>query len=215
VSRLFTTSNLACRMRRSVARRSRSRKALCLCMPVTGKHKERDASGTEVERMYQLFVLKNHWFVLSQTEGNEYTPEPLPEWNEDVALQNLNIRKTDFDLLDGNAQGYAALDRLVSVSPIAKNPLKTLFHEIAHVLLDHSADSVLADTDHTPRSVKELEAESVAMLCCASLGLPGIEYSRAYIQSWAQGESISDKSAQRIFGAADKILKAGMVECPA
>jgi hypothetical protein len=61
----------------------------------------------------------------------------------------------------------------------------------------------------------EVEAESVAMLCCASLGMPGIEYPRAYIQSWAQGESISDKSAQRIFGAADKILKAGTAECPA
>jgi hypothetical protein len=37
----------------------------------------------------------------------------------------------------------------------------------------------------------------------------GIEYSRGYIQSWTEAQSIGEKSAQRIFAAADKILKAG------
>jgi hypothetical protein len=42
------------------------------------------------------------------------------------------------------------------------------------------------------------------------LGLPGLIESRGYIQSWLSGSEITDKSAQRIFGAADKILKAGI-----
>jgi hypothetical protein len=54
-----------------------------------------------------------------------------------------------------------------------------------------------------------VEAESVAFLCCTLLGLPGTDECRGYIQSWLQGQTISDKSAQRIFGAAEKILKAG------
>jgi hypothetical protein len=41
------------------------------------------------------------------------------------------------------------------------------------------------------------------------LNLPGLIESRGYIQNWLDGSEISDKSAQRIFGAADKILKAG------
>jgi antirestriction protein ArdC len=184
-------------------------KAICLCMPVTGKRKDKDETGNETERTYQLFVLKNNWFVLSQTEGEEYTPKPLPEWNESHALEALDINKTEFHLINGNVQGYAAPGRSVSVSPIAVNRSKTLFHELGHVLLGHVEAAALTDTEHTPRNVMEIEAESVAMLCSASLGLPGVEYSRGYIQSWAAGQPISDKSAQRIFAVADKILKAG------
>ena len=60
--------------------------------------------------------------------------------------------------------------------------------------------------------VSKSEAEAVALLCCESLGLPGAEYSRGYIQSWGQGQAFSERSAQRIFHAADQILRAG---CPA
>ena len=187
-------------------------KAISLCMPVTVKRKETDQAGNEAETSYQFFVLKNNWFVLSQTEGQEYTPEPLPKWNEARALATLNITKSPFDLMNGNVQGYAASGRIISVSPIAVNPFKTLFHETGHVLLGHVEANTLTDTERTPHNVMEVEAESVAMLCCASLGLPGVEHARGYIQSWANGQPISDKSAQRIFAAADKILRAGTEE---
>jgi hypothetical protein len=60
-----------------------------------------------------------------------------------------------------------------------------------------------------PRSLREAEAEAVAMLLCESLQLPGAEYSRGYIQNWLKGDVIPEKSAQKIFGAADRILRAG------
>lgn len=66
----------------------------------------------------------------------------------------------------------------------------------------------MSDTDQTLRTVAEVEAEAVALLCCESLGLPGAEFSRGYIQSWGQGQAISERSAQRIFHAADQILRA-------
>jgi antirestriction protein ArdC len=187
----------------------KGQKALCLCMPVTCKRKTVDQAGSETESSYQVFVLKNNWFVLSQTDGQPYAPEPLPEWDELRALETLKIKRTVFDVMNGNVQGYAAPGRRVSVSPIAVNPHKTLFHELGHVLLGHIEADTLTDTEHTPRNIMETEAESVAMLCCASLALPGIEHSRSYIQSWAAGAPISEKSAQRIFSAADKVLKAG------
>ena len=40
--------------------------------------------------------------------------------------------------------------------------------------------------------------------------MPGAEYCRGYIQNWLQGSTIPERSAQRIFAAADKILKAGI-----
>jgi hypothetical protein len=59
-----------------------------------------------------------------------------------------------------------------------------------------------------------VEAESVALLCLESLGMDGTEYCRGYIQNWLSGATIPERSAQRIFSAADKILKAG-IERPA
>jgi len=55
-----------------------------------------------------------------------------------------------------------------------------------------------------------MEAGAVALLCCESLGLPGVEYSRGYIQSWGQGRAFGERSAQRVFhAAADQILRGG------
>jgi len=67
----------------------------------------------------------------------------------------------------------------------------------------------LDDDEFTPRNLREVEAESVALICCESLGLPGSAESRGYIQHWLGNETIPDRSAQRIFKAADTIIKAG------
>ncbi len=88
-------------------------------------------------------------------------------------------------------------------------PHKTRFHELAHVLLGHTSDGVQADSEMTPRTLRECEAESVALLCCAALDLPGVDECRGYIQNWWGQSEIPERSAQRILKAADQILKAG------
>ena len=73
----------------------------------------------------------------------------------------------------------------------------------------------LADTEGTPRNLREVEAEAVALLCCEALNLEGAEYCRGYIQHWLgpkRGDVIPDRSAQKIFRAADQILRAGSVQ---
>lgn len=120
----------------------------------------------------------------------------------------LGITETPFTATDGNVQGYAK-GREVSISPLAAMPHKTLFHELAHIELGHTTDSDFTDSEITPRSLREAEAEAVALLLCESLQLPGAEFSRGYIQSWLKGDVIPEKSAMKIFGAADRILKTG------
>jgi len=194
-------------------------KALTLCMPVTVKRRSDERSvydplaaevGNKPESAtYTRFVYRAHWFVLCQTEGNDYVPAELPGWNEARALAALAIERIPFAHPDGNCQGYA-LERKVSVSPIAFAPHRTLFHELAHVLLGHTAElGRQDDSDLTPRNLREVEAESVALICTESLKLGTAEYSRGYIQKWLAGETIPEKSAHRIFKAADQILKAG------
>jgi antirestriction protein ArdC len=190
-------------------------KAITLCMPVTIKDRSQHAPGEEepdpTPATRKVFIYKTRWFVLSQTEGEEYQPQILPTWTEARALESLKILRVSFSHLNGNVQGFAT-GRSISVSPIAFAPHRTLFHELAHVVLGHTVEADMTDDEQTPRSLQEVEAESVAMICCESLGLGSAEYSRGYIQQWMQSDSIPDKSAQRIFRAADMILRAGRPE---
>jgi N-terminal domain of anti-restriction factor ArdC/IrrE N-terminal-like domain len=188
-------------------------KALTLCMPLSRKTTKTTTAedGTEQHEdvAYTYYVWRARWFVLSQTEGADYQPPAIPKWNEEAALAALNIQREAFEDLDGNVQGYAKRGRKIAVSPLAFNPFRTLAHETAHVLLGHTGDGDLSDSEATPRDLREVEAEAVALLCCESLSLPGAEYSRGYIQSWGRGQTIGERSAQRIFHSADQILRAG------
>ena len=180
-------------------------KAIWLCMPLTRKVK--DENG-EDEQVITTFVWKPHWFVISQTIGEEVLMPPIPTWNKARALEALNITEVAFEHLDGNVLGYAR-KREIAISPLSPLPHKTLFHEISHVELMHTIEFDFSDSEHTLRSLREVEAEAVALLLCESLQLPGSEYCRGYIQSWLQVDVIPEKSCQKIFGAADRILRAG------
>jgi hypothetical protein len=211
----------------------RGEKAIILCMPVTVRQKQNERTlglqpvrvGDGAERQLTgrggvvpepdgtvavtVFVYKPHWFVLSQTEGADYVAIELPQWSEANALHSLAIERLPFDHPNGNCQGFAR-HRAVSVSPIAALPHKTLFHELAHVVLGHTEEgNLLDDHDRTPRNLREVEAECAALICCESLHLAGAAECRGYIQQWLGSEKIPDRNAQRICKAADAILKAG------
>jgi hypothetical protein len=121
----------------------------------------------------------------------------------------LDVSETPFDLTDGNTQGYAK-GRTVAISPLARVPHKTIFHELGHVVLGHMAEADFADPERTPRGLREVEAEAVTLICCETLGLDGAEFCRGYIRNRNRtGEPVPEQSAQKIFRAADLILKAG------
>src|SRR5215471_11576216 len=184
----------------------RGEKAIWLCMPLTKKIK--DQTTGDDQTVITNFIWRPNWFTLSQTDGE---PVPMPEikrWSKERALAALDITQVEFDSMDGNTQGYAE-KRQVAISPLAELPHKTLFHEIAHITLGHTSEADFSDSERTPRNLREVEAEAVALLLCESLELPGADYCRGYIQGWLDGNVIPEQSAQKIFGAADRILRAG------
>jgi antirestriction protein ArdC len=184
--------------------------ALTLCMPVTAKKKKTNPeTKLEQEQVLTYFVYRPFWFTLSQTGGGNPYSLHAPAFDLEAALSNLGIRRIDFDMLDGNIQGFAR-EKTIAISPIAQLPLKTIFHELAHVVLNHAAEQALVEEESTPRSLREVEAESTALICLEALGLEGSAYCRGYIQHWLQDkEEIPISSAQKIFAAATAILKAG------
>jgi antirestriction protein ArdC len=186
----------------------RGEKALALYMPVTIKRK--DENG-DPDGAFQTFVVRNNWFTLDQTDGEDYAADVVtPEWDAKLALDALGIVQIAFKSPSGNTQGYAC-GNAIAINPVAALPHKTRFHELAHVVLGHTKEHLMNDNEHTPRDIREVEAESVAYILCSVLGLPGLKESRGYVQNWLGGETITDKSAMKIFGAANRILKAGQV----
>jgi hypothetical protein len=180
-------------------------KAISLCMPITIKT-NRNASNPDEK--FTMFVEKSRWFVMSQTEGEDFVKPTVADWNIGNALNNLNVEQIKFDIMDGNVQGYAR-KRQFALNPLAQLPHKTAFHELGHIVLGHTKEADFDDGSDLQRNIKEVEAECVALICCESLNATGAEFSRGYIQNWLQGDKIDEKTSQRIFKAANTILKAG------
>ena len=198
-------------------------KALCMYMPVSTKP-QADTEGAAGEQdgdepgRRMFFVARHNWFSLGQTEvreGGHDNSNALAEtadWSADRALRALDITREDFQCTDGNMQGYATPNmRRIAISPLAQLPQKTTFHEIAHVLL-HAGEERLVDGAELGQALREVEAEATAYLCCAVLGLHGLDESRGYIQSWmarAATGDLAERHARRIFSAVERILRAG------
>jgi hypothetical protein len=75
--------------------------------------------------------------------------------------------------------------------------IKTLVHELAHMLL-HGLGQV---DYYDNRDRCEVEAESVAYLVCGELGLETDQYSFPYVAGWAKGD------LKVVAATADKALK--------
>ena len=192
----------------------KGQKAINLFMPVSVKRQEkRDAAEVHAGEgggAFNVFILRPHWFSLDQTEGAEFVPEiVVPTWDAPTALDALGIVEEPFQSLQGNVQGYATTKRSIAISPLNLLKHKTRFHEMAHIVLGHTEETAMTDTPTTPRDIREAEAESVAYILCSLLELPGQAESRSYIQSWLDGRELPEKSARKVFGAADRIMKAG------
>jgi hypothetical protein len=186
-------------------------KALVLCMPTTIKVDHQNPDGTIEKVAKRIFIWKANWFVVHDTEGADFVQEEVPEldWDIKKALKALEIEEVNFEMIDGNCQGYAQA-RQIAINPVAVHPMKTRLHEIAHIVLGHTSDGGrIVDGEKLERSIAEVEAEGTAYLASVMLGLGNLEESRGYVQHWLGDADLPEKNAKRIFSAVEKILKAG------
>src|ERR1700676_1365830 len=104
-------------------------------------------------------------FFSGKTEGKENYVIPIPGFDMDTALGALYVTRIAFNEKNANIQGFAR-QKEIAVNPLAALPHKTTFHEVAHVVLGHTATETLVDGELTPRHLREVGAESVALICC-------------------------------------------------
>jgi hypothetical protein len=80
----------------------KGQKAIALWMPITVRRTVAQDGSDAEDVAFTRFLLKRNWFVLSQTQGQDYTPEPIATWDRASALQMLGIEQIAFDHIDGN-----------------------------------------------------------------------------------------------------------------
>lgn len=163
---------------------------------------------TGAERWIVRGFKVEHVFAACQTDGDGEIPQPMRPtllagdgpagaWTALVAqveARGFSVERSALFPANGTTsfttRKVTVADRLEDAAAV-----KTLAHELAHVLLHEHADY------HQNRGRCEVEAESVAFLVCAELGLSSDAYSFPYVATWAGGD------AKVVTAAADTALR--------
>lgn len=195
--------------------------------PVTDEfgNKVYNADGTEQTETLEKPIMdiafkKVYVFDVSQTSGKEI-PDPVQELQGEIdadkkeAMLKALSRATGIDItfedIKGGAKGYysPSENKIVVQSGMSDaQTLKTAIHESAHKLL-HDPDLKI-DTVQSPRSEKEVQAESTAFIVAERFGLDTSDYSFPYIASWSDGKQLEQltKVLEDVQAAAKKLSAA-------
>lgn len=159
-------------------------------------------------------------FDVSQTDGDPLPEDPArPVLLEGDAPQGLLDSLTAivtghgyslrFGPTERGENGYTRpSDKVVQVTEglSPAQTVKTLAHEIAHMLL-HVDEDVLNAEALAHRGVAEVEAESTAHLVMAEHGVATDAYTLPYVAGWSDGKpEVVAKTADRVVKTARTIL---------
>lgn len=183
-------------------------KAIALIMPVTKKEKDEKWDDKVVSR---FFICKRNWFTIHQTEGDDVIIADPPGFDFSLIDEKLWVTREEFSGMSWNCQWYA-YNTTYAINPVGFNKDKTRFHELAHILLGHT-DRKIIDTDTLEKDEKEFEAESVALICAATIWQTEeqLTYSLWYIQNWGIPKNLDKKRIEKLFSVANKILQAAKI----
>lgn len=193
--------------------------AISLWMPCTMPAKDehgcpvKDENGKQEYKTF--FMFKNNWFAFSQTNGSDdfdinSLNDKVKNFDFCKMLKELNITLVDFDILNGNIQGFSKVGKNeIAILPIAQDKIMTLLHEVAHAVLHNDKEGMAIS-----REIKEVEAESVAYMLGMVLGVSDLElaHSRDYIKGWLKANDIDEKTSKRILKGVNKIYESGVIK---
>ncbi len=185
----------------------------------------RDDQGRAVHRTHVVGTKPVTVFDIRQREG---PPLPDPKIGEAVLLtgqapaglwdqlhgilgeRGFSVRRGADPAGASGSTDFA--QRLVMVRDDVDDAqaVKTLAHEVGHVLLHQNQGS------RDCRGIAEVEAESVAYMVTSAHGLDSSQYTFNYVAGWALNAVTEDRdladilrsTGQRVIGAADLILQA-------
>jgi len=189
---------------------NKGEKGLQIFAPMTRKREDADGK----ERTYVSGFRLVSTFDVSQTSGDPLPEDPAkPVLLDGEAPEGMwqSLAEMVFDagytLRRGPSEhgenGYTnPVEKIVQVTEGLSDAqsVKTLCHEVAHVLL-HTEDKALSEDAILHRNVAEVEAESVAHIVAMVHGLASDDYSIPYVAGWSNGKT------ETIAATADRVLK--------
>lgn len=188
-------------------------KGITIMAPMLFKPKD---TKTNDEDMFLRFRAVSV-FDIAQTEG-EALPEP-PRVSGDpghhwdrltgfVEAEGIAIRYESLGSIHGQSRGgtIALSDELDDAERFS-----VLVHELAHELMHQGPNK---PDPRPPKTVRELEAESVAFVVCTAVGMKTGTASSDYIQSHGGNAELLGQSMQRVQKTAERILD-GLLSEPA
>ena len=185
---------------------NKGEEALWILAPgfVPAKKKDEDGEEEEETRTVKYFF-SVPVFDISQTSGEELKiGNTLITGNGDLGLDDVSSKfdypvEVSNGLADGSTDGKKIR---ISNRENKAQMVACYFHELAHILMDHAKDR----GNNLSRQVRELEAEATSYLVCCCLGIDN-QGAKFYISGWNGSEEKIDKSALKILGTAEKILR--------
>ena len=121
------------------------------------------------------------WF--EESEPTERTKELYSYLSEILDNMGVNLTKGD---AKGGEKGYSAGNHINMSSDVeGAGELSTLVHELAHELMHWKKSSIFYQGDEIKydKSIKELQAESVAYIVMKHYGLP-VQHQPTYLALW-------------------------------
>jgi hypothetical protein len=167
---------------------------------------ERPRAG-ELVRQRMIGSRPAYVWDISQTDGSPIAERPLPKLLAGEAPAGLRdglstlvqdagytLRRVPDAAALGGANGqtdFAGQTVSVHTDMDAAAQVKTLGHELAHIRMHDSSFGALLNI-----GIREVEAESVALMIGASHGMDTSNYSIPYVSSWAS--SVANKTATEV-----------------
>jgi len=185
-------------------------KAIKIIAPLKEIRKEdiMDEDGNIVE-MKEIEVngyKVSHVFDISQTEGRELFEFKC---DENIAIENFAVIKEalervprGFEIIykemNESVDGYCDLKAkqiAIKDGMPCERTLTTLIHEIGHALAETRVrNNFKGLTSKEQMKIKEIEAESIALVVSNRLGLHTADFNMAYITKWSDGDIEKFKS---------------------
>lgn len=188
-------------------------KGIKILVPLFRKKANAEDADEEPERLFYACKVGNV-FDIAQTDGDEL-PEIAQSLNAEVVGYAEIIRKLESvsplpviyqTLVNENAAvrggTYYGEHIAIKGGMSEADKIKTLIHEIAHAVI-HDGD------EEKDRHTKEVEAESIAYVVSAALGIDASQYSFGYVANWGAEQTAETLTAslETIRNTANEILK--------
>jgi hypothetical protein len=182
--------------------------------PEPDARRERSSAGRQIVGLRVV-----HVFDVSQTDGEPLPQQPEPQllsgdappglWQalaELVGNHDYTLERGDCGQANGRTDFLSRRVRIRADVDDAQ-AVKTLAHEVGHMLMHDRAESVLAC-----RGIVEVEAESVAYLVATHHGLDTSEFTFQYVTGWAHRTSedpaeVVRATGKRVIATAQRVLQ--------